>query len=194
MAVRVTGGTARGLHLRSPQGRGTRPTADRIRSALFSMLQAAPFEQACVLDLYAGTGALGIEALSRGAAWVDFVERDHSLCALMKENLTLAGFAACSKVYCGRVERFLGTLSTSYGLVFLDPPYADPGIPHVMDRLGAAEAPLAEDAIVFLEHTWRWTPATQYGRLHLWKQRRHGDTGIALYAVGGSNGDRPVSR
>lgn len=187
MALRISGGTARGLQLRVPQGHRIRPTTERVRSALFSMLQPLPLEQARVLDLYAGTGALGIEALSRGALWADFVEQDPFQCMLLKENLRLAGFAQRSRVYRGRVERLLGVLAppAPYALVLLDPPYEYPEAPAVMARLGRGEAPpLSDHAVVCLEHSAQRAAEPHYGRLHLWKSRRHGDTGIALYTVG----------
>ena len=193
MALRVTGGTARGLRLKSPTRRGTRPTTDRIRSALFSILQARMVERPRVLDLYAGTGALGIEALSRGAAWADFVERNPAQCVLIQENLSFTGFADRGRVYCGQVERLLSAVSGPYDLVLLDPPYEDPGVSQVVARLGETGAPLTPEAVVCLEHVWLRPPETQYGRLALWTHRRYGDTGIAIYSLGGSddNGSLP---
>jgi len=186
MALRISGGTARGLQLRVPQGHRIRPTTERVRSALFSMLQPLPLDQARVLDLFAGTGALGIEALSRGAPWADFVEQDPFQCMLLRENLRLAGFDQRSRVYRGRVERLLGVLSppAPYTLVLLDPPYDYPEAAAVMARLGRKEAPLSDHAVVCLEHSAQRAAEPQYERLRLWKSRRHGDTGIALYTEG----------
>src|SRR3972149_32442 len=96
-----------------------------MRGAIFSSLDSLEADMARVLDLYAGTGALGIEALSRGAAWCDFVECDRSACELIRENLRLTGFEDRARVYRLTAERALEDLEGPYTLVLADPPYDD---------------------------------------------------------------------
>jgi 16S rRNA (guanine(966)-N(2))-methyltransferase RsmD len=193
MPLRITGGTARGLRLRSPVKQGIRPTADRIRSAVFSILWNQVAENPKVLDLYAGTGSFGIEALSRGAAQADFVEQNRAQCVAIKENLNFTGFTDFGRVYCGLVERLMATVPGPYDLVFIDPPYDSVDAMKVMERLGDSEATLSLEALVCLEHRWTRSPASQYGRLSLMTHRRYGDTGIAIYSLGGRDDDGTLS-
>src|SRR5947209_3708389 len=132
---------------------GTRPMTDRVKESLFGTLASMGYPQAGdrVLDLYAGTGALGIEALSRGAAWCDFVERDRGMAEVTRENLLLTGFEMRSKVYPVPAERVLEQLNERYTLVLADPPYADVAVIGVLEALAAS--PLRDkDAIMVLEH------------------------------------------
>src|SRR5688572_24535053 len=133
--MRVIAGSARGRTLKGPPARrrgdrsgGARPSSDMVRGAVFSALEAMGADYTRVLDLYAGTGALGIEALSRGADWCDFVERDRVMAEVIRENLRLTGFDDRAKVYpvaAGRVQE--GLVEGPYTLVLADPPYADAG-------------------------------------------------------------------
>src|SRR3990172_6608743 len=103
--MRVIAGRAKGHRLAGPPSRATRPTSDLVRGAIFSALGSLGADLSRVLDLYAGSGALGIEALSRGAGWCDFVERDPAACAVIRENLRATGFDGQARVYCLSVER-----------------------------------------------------------------------------------------
>ncbi len=194
MPLRITGGKARGLRLRSPVSKGIRPTTDRIRSAIFSILRNQVADSPKVLDLYAGTGSFGIEALSRGAAQADFVEQNRAQCVAIKENLKFTGFTDLGRVYCGLVERLMTTVSGPYDLVFLDPPYDSTSATRVMERLGDPGTTLNFEALVCLEHRWSRSPAFQYGHLSLMTHRRYGDTGIAIYSLGDRNDDSSLSR
>ena len=122
--MRVIAGDWRGRPLIAPAGQSTRPTADRVRESLFSMLASriGSFEGLEVADLYAGSGALGIEALSRGAAKCHFVERDHSAAAALRSNLTTLGALDCAEIGNSTVESFVP--SQPFQLIFADPPYA----------------------------------------------------------------------
>jgi 16S rRNA (guanine966-N2)-methyltransferase len=122
--VRVVSGTARGRRL-APVPAGTRPVSDRAREGLFSSLGAS-LEGAEVLDLYAGTGALGIEALSRGAARATFVDSSHRAIQTIRTNLELTAFAAVAEVHRRDVLRFLQEGDDPFSLVFADPPYSTP--------------------------------------------------------------------
>ena len=195
--MRVVAGTAGGLRLRAPRDLPMRPSADRTKEALFSMLESVLlrgrphadvgipelWEGLRVADLYAGSGALGIEALSRGAAAAAFFEQEREALAAIRANLDATGLAERATVVAGDVSRTLDRLPGDTELVLLDPPYADPGIPDMLARLAVSTA-LAEDAILALEHGQRFAPADTLGTLVRQRSRRHGDTVLTLYARG----------
>ena len=191
--MRVIAGSAKGRHLKGPPRKGdrslARPSSDMVREALFSALDAVGADLSRVLDLYAGTGALGIEALSRGAAWCDFVERDRGMAEVIRKNLRLTGFEPRSKVYPVPAERVLKQLNERYTLVLADPPYADVSAVGVLEALAAS--PLtAEDTIVVLEHSARDEPAASLGPLRLVRVLRHGDSAISIYCPPGGGPTR----
>src|SRR5947209_2339665 len=119
--MRVVAGEVKGHRLKAPAGMETRPTSDKVREAVFATLGDF-FVDDSVLDLFAGTGALGIEALSRGAETAVFVERRPQACAVIKENLKHTRLEARSRVLCMPVARALELLHEPFGLVLLDPP------------------------------------------------------------------------
>lgn len=178
--VRITGGFARGIQLLAPKGSETRPTTDRVREAIFSILYSVDADLSRVLDLYAGTGALAIEALSRGAESADLVERAPAVCALIRKNLARARLAERARVYCLDVRRALERLEGPYSLVFLDPPYADPATEVVLEMVGASGL-IGSDATIVLEHAHGRRPPEAVGALALQSDRRYGDTGVAFY-------------
>jgi 16S rRNA (guanine966-N2)-methyltransferase len=172
--VRVVAGAFKGRRLQAPRGGRTRPTADRVREALFSML--GDVSGARVLDLYAGSGALGIEALSRGAASATFVDRDPSAVAAIRRNLEALG--AEQEVRHQDALRYLaGTTRGPFDLVFVDPPYDSPG--RLGDSLSERLPPLlSEDARIVTESHKR-TPLEL--DLPLVRERTYGDTRIAVH-------------
>ncbi len=180
--MRVTGGDLRGRRLKAPEGRGTRPTSDLVRSALFSMLEARGVEPERVLDLYAGTGALGIEALSRGAAWCDFVERDATAAGVIRENLAALGLTPRAHVVRQDVRRFVEVQGREpYDLVLADPPYADEGVGDVLRVLMGS--PLVSDSTILAwEHPSRRAYPQRLDAFDCIAERRHGDTVILLFA------------
>lgn len=178
--MRITGGTVRGRILKVPRNADIRPTTDRTREAIFSILLSAGVVLSRCLDLYAGTGALGIEALSRGADWVDFVDRDRRCCEIIRENLKITGFNDKAKVHCGDVMKTLEKLDGKYDTVFLDPPYADTSIGTVMDKICALH--LAKDtSFIVASHSSHTTLNETYGNLTLFRSRIYGDTAISIY-------------
>ena len=180
--MRVAGGAARGFKLRSLRRTAVRPTTDLVRNAIFSIL--GPWvEESEAIDLYAGTGTLGIEALSRGARHVDFVEVNARQCAVIKANLLATGFSHRARVIHRRVEKALASLEGPYDLVLLDPPYTQPFPAPVLERLGVGSRLLRSDCQVVVGHSRRVSPGEQYGRLHLAQDRRYGDTSVAFYEV-----------
>ncbi len=132
--MRVITGKARGVALKTPDGMQTRPTADRVKEALFSIIQ---FEIPCarVLDLFGGTGQLGIEALSRGAQSAVFVDASEKACALIKENLKRTNLQDCGKVIRSDYMEYLDRCREKFDIVFLDPPYAEVFLENALKRL-----------------------------------------------------------
>jgi 16S rRNA (guanine966-N2)-methyltransferase len=178
--VRVIAGSARGRPLRGPAGRSTRPTADRVKGALFSMLADA-VPDAAVLDLYAGTGALGIEALSRGAARALFVDRDPACVRLIRENLRATGLEGQAEVM--RAEAALACSRLAghgFQVVLLDPPYAAGEAGRAL-RLVAESSLAGPDAVVAVEHDAGEDLPPRAGNLVRDRIRAHGYTRLSLY-------------
>jgi 16S rRNA (guanine966-N2)-methyltransferase len=182
--MRVVAGRLGGRRLRAPRGRDTRPTSDRVREALFSML--GPLDGARVLDLYAGSGALGIEALSRGAASATLVERDARAVAVIRANLeALALGAEEAQVVNGPAAAALRDASRrgdTYDLVLLDPPYRDAATLG-RELTQALPAVLAPNARVVAESDRR--SPLELG-LPVLRERRYGDTLIRIHASNGT--------
>jgi 16S rRNA (guanine966-N2)-methyltransferase len=157
-----------------------RPTSDLVRGAIFDALEAQNADYSRVLDLYAGSGALGIEALSRGAGWCDFVERMPANAAIIRENLQLTGLAERARVWRLPVERARARLEGPYSLVLADPPYNDHTALRAIEQL--AQPPIVGAATTLvLEHSHRREAAEMIGSLHLVWSRRYGDTHVSIY-------------
>jgi len=185
--MQVIAGTARGLRLQQLPGRGTRPTSGRLREALFSMLEAGGADFAESLDLYAGTGALGIEALSRGADRCTFVESDPRAAAVIRVNLSHTRLDDRARVVVAAVGRWRPPATARYTLVVADPPYDD-------DRAWAAIAAtlvgaLAPEAVVAVEHSARKPSPAELVGLYRWRDRRQGDGAVALYRAMQASGE-----
>ena len=182
-AGRVIAGSAKGIRLRAP-GPGTRPIADRVKQTLFAILEP-DLGGARVLDLFAGSGAAGIEALSRGAAEATFVEKDEGAAAVIEANLRAASLAGpAASIVRWDVLRWLGEGrgADAYDLVIVDPPYAEvETLGRVLLVLGAADAPLARDARVIAKHFWRDRPPERVGMLAVERERRFGETALTFY-------------
>jgi 16S rRNA (guanine966-N2)-methyltransferase len=176
---RVIAGSARGIELRQPKGRGTRPTSGRLREALFSMLEAAGADFAQVLDLYAGTGALGIEALSRDDGHATFVESDARVTAILRDNLQRTGLDERATVVTASVARWRPPTRAAYTLVVADPPYDDATAwDAIRQAIGASLAP---HVLVAVEHSARLPAPERLGDLVQWRDRRQGDGAFAIY-------------
>ena len=132
--MRVITGKARGINLKTPEGLQTRPTADRVKEALFSIIQF-DIPGARALDLFGGTGQLGIEALSRGAKSATFVDASNTACNLIRENLKRTRLQEESRVICSDYLAFLGRCSEKYDIIFLDPPYAEVFLENALNRI-----------------------------------------------------------
>ncbi len=180
--MRVIAGRFGGRRLRAPKGSSTRPTADRVREALFSILGPPP-EDAVVLDLFAGAGTLGLESLSRGARRAVFVDSARAAVACLEDNIKSLGAELLCEVHPMDVMKALPRLARSHpamAWVFLDPPYrTDVGL-RVMASL--ADSPLVgPESIVVCEHDRRETYDDAIGALRKISQRSYGDTCLSLY-------------
>jgi len=185
--VRVTGGVLGGRRLRAPR-QGARPTADRVRESLFARLDV---EGAHVLDLFAGSGALGIEALSRGAAHAVFVEQAPRCLAALRANLAELALGARAEVVAGEALRALRRLEATgrhFELVLLDPPYASDDAARALEVLARSEL-LPEGAIVVVESS-RHRPPPAVGGLEPIDERRYGDTLICRLRASARGGRR----
>jgi 16S rRNA (guanine(966)-N(2))-methyltransferase RsmD len=178
--MRVTGGKVKGTRLKTLPKHSIRPTTSVVRQAIFSLLENSPTNWYQVLDLYAGSGALGIEALSRRAEWVDFVDHRKSCCDLIKSNLEKIGELHRAHVYCCRVNKALTFLNNSYDIIFIDPPYSDPSSNNLLINLAKSKL-LKENSTIVLCHANRFPLSSDYDGLRLVKQRRYGDTFISIY-------------
>jgi 16S rRNA (guanine966-N2)-methyltransferase len=179
--VRIVAGTLGGRVLRAPHGAATRPTTEKVRQALFNILGPPP-DDTHVLDLFSGSGALGLEALSRGAVSVNFVERARPAIAALNGNIALLGVAAQVTVATVDVARFLAALPPTppaWRWVFLDPPYAADVVTDSLEALPRAR--LTDDAVVVVEHAHRAPPPDRAGFLLRTDLRRYGDTELSIY-------------
>lgn len=165
--MRVIGGRCRGRRLRAPAGRGTRPTSDRVREAVFDMLQSqTDLEGARVADLFAGSGALGIEALSRGADRAVFVDADPGAVACIRANLATTGLAPSAEVVRSDVMRWLSGAASAgprFDLAFLDPPYAFDAWPALLGRVPADVVVIETDRPPEVPAGWGVARTRRYG-------------------------------
>ncbi|HEX2940869.1 MAG TPA: 16S rRNA (guanine(966)-N(2))-methyltransferase RsmD [Rhodopila sp.] len=195
--MRIVAGAWRGRRLTAPEGQGTRPTADRVRQALFDMLLHAPWggraviEGAVVLDAFAGTGALGLEALSRGAASACFMESDPAALKALRANISACGAQGRAVVLAGdllqgterggpRPAAMAGAALPAAGLVFLDPPYRQDLAPQALRHLRQTGR-IAPGALVIAETAAEeaWLPEEP-----LLAERRHGAARVVIFRIG----------
>lgn len=179
--MRVIAGSARGVVLRAPRDRSTRPITDRVKETLFAIL-GDRVPGARMLDLYAGSGAIGIEALSRGAESADFVEHQRGALEVLRENLQRARLDSAARVHSGSVEAYLAADHEGpWDLVVLDPPYDTRAI---VAPLEAVVAHLVPGAMVVVKHFWR-TEAPVVAGLERVRERRFGETMLTFLDAGG---------
>ncbi|MEW5991872.1 MAG: 16S rRNA (guanine(966)-N(2))-methyltransferase RsmD [Chloroflexota bacterium] len=189
-AGRVIAGSARGIRLAAP-GEGTRPLADRVKQTLFAILEP-DLPGAHVLDLFAGSGAGGIEALSRGAAGAVFVERDPGAVATIRANLArthLAGPRAL--VVQAEARRWLASplapAAGPFDVILLDPPYDRPELlPETLQSLAEGRL-LGRRSVVVVKHFWKDRPAARIGLLRSVRERRFGETALTFYRAAGTD-------
>lgn len=184
--MRIIAGKYRSRRIKSPPSLQTRPTSDRLRETLFNIL-APQIDDVRFLDLCAGSGAVGIEALSRGAAHVTFVDRSRKMCALINENIKSLEIGDDEvNIVCSEALAFLQSLSkrrtNQFHLVFFDPPYAD-GYEEVMSYLGSAGGfCLANDGTVIVEHHRKRDLNEIFEKLKRVRLLKQGDSCLSFYA------------
>ncbi|UCG38165.1 MAG: 16S rRNA (guanine(966)-N(2))-methyltransferase RsmD [bacterium] len=181
--MRIIAGTAKGRRLRCPRGSRTRPTSDRVRESIFSII-GSRVEGARVLDLYAGTGAMGLEALSRGASLSVFVEKDQTALRHIRENITGCGFEGVSRIVRSPVLPFLKGQETldPFDLVFLDPPYgSDQGTLTLLALTKHAKS--LQGSLIVLEQASGVEPGPVPPGLRIADSRRYGSTRVTLLTL-----------
>jgi 16S rRNA (guanine(966)-N(2))-methyltransferase RsmD len=177
--LRIIAGTLKGRRLKTPTWEGLRPTSDKLRETLFNVL-APRIAGARVLDGYAGTGAMGIEALSRGAASVTFVEQDRRALALVEENLVHCGITSGCAIIRASVSRALADLgrsSAAFDIIIFDPPYGDSGD----EAVATARTVVAPSGVIVLEHATRQRVPEIAGGLARTRQIASGDSTLSFY-------------
>jgi 16S rRNA (guanine(966)-N(2))-methyltransferase RsmD len=177
--LRIAGGSARGVPLTEPRGYRLRPTSGLVREAIFNIL-GDTVTDAAVLDLYAGTGALGIEALSRGAQRAVFIDAEAGACQAMLQSLARTGFGPQAQVLRGRLPAALNTLDGAFDIILMDPPYGDDSAD---ETLLACAAHLAPGGTVVYEHGSKYNPPERPSGLSLTDRRVYGDSALALYVA-----------
>lgn len=176
--MRVITGSAKGKRLIAPEGKDTtRPTAERVKEGLFSAIQFL-LEEAEVLDLFAGSGQLGIEALSRGAKKAVFVDSAREAVSCIKENLANCGFTGKSYVHQADAQSYLAGAREEFDIVFLDPPYADETVPALLPKVEPLVKP---GGIVLCEVQKRGDLPESVGGLRFYREYRYGRTKIVQY-------------
>ncbi len=179
IAMRVITGTARGRRLEELPGLDTRPTTSKVKEGLFSAIQF-DIEGRRVLDLFAGTGQLGIEALSRGAAWCDFVDSSPAAMKIVRRNAEACGFSGRAGFYQRDFSAFLDRAGERYGLVFLDPPYASDALEKALERIAAIDI-VTGNGIIVCESSGSHTLPDLPDPYELGREYRYGKTKVTLY-------------
>jgi len=183
--MRIISGTYRGRVLKSPADLKTRPTSDRLRETLFNVLSPRIDETARFLDLCAGTGAVGIEALSRGGAFTTFVDKSRRSCALIEENLDALGIPENqTELMQLDAENFVGREhNQTWDIAYFDPPY-DADYSLVLHEFGYSNKLLAESGVLVAEHHSKKTIPDAIGDLRRWRILKQGDATLSFYERG----------
>jgi 16S rRNA (guanine966-N2)-methyltransferase len=192
--MRVIAGTAKGTKLKAPKGMQVRPTSDRVKEALFSIL-GPRIPGACFIDLYAGSGAIGVEALSRGAKYCIFVENKRTNVALINENITKTGFNSKARVICADAVKTITSMASGNikaDLLFMDPPYDLIDIVTIVDS-ALQQNLVSESGLIIAEHAFsnrQW--AEKFISI---RQKKYGDTCLTFISsqnnIGATNEELP---
>lgn len=181
--MRIISGLYRGRVLRSPSGSKTRPTSDRLRETLFNILTPHLHEDTRFLDLCAGTGAIGIEAISRGADFVTFVDKSRRACALIEENLDILEIPEeQTKIQCVSAENFVSRRhEKGWDIIFYDPPYQE-NYAIILHEVGENESNLLNQNGIFIaEHHAKKILPDEKGELRRWRILKQGETCLSFY-------------
>ena len=177
--MRVISGTARGVELKTPTGMKTRPTGDRVKEALFSIIQF-DLPGTCVLDLFGGTGQLGIEALSRGAKHAVFVDEADAACRLIRENLKRTKFDQCAEVRRSDYAAFLKSCKKKFDIIFLDPPYAEVFLENSLKMITEIDI-LQSGGIIVCEHASEKAISVELDGYSRSRDYKYGKATLTLY-------------
>lgn len=178
--MRVIAGTAKGHRLKAPKRQATRPATDLVKGAIFSILENMTDNWELVLDLFSGSGQLGIEALSRGAGEVDFIDHSPVCCAIIKENLENTKLAEHARVHCCSTDKAFSFLNKEYGIILIDPPYSDTSIGNTIEKLAATKL-VGTNTTLVITHSPHHPLEPEYLSLKMTKEYRHGDSCISIY-------------
>jgi len=179
--MRVAGGNEKGRRLKGAVSPGTRATTERVRAAIFNILDPELYQGGRVLDLFAGSGSLGIEALSHGAAWADFVDWDRRQSAVIASNLETTGLASQGQVHRLDVLQAIQTLPGAYDLVLMDPPYKMGGLDSLLEKIASQAGLVVDGGVVIAGHSKREDLKQTYGPLRLTSHRRYGDNVVDFF-------------
>ena len=179
--MHVAGGIVKGRRLKGAVSPGTRATTGRVRAAIFNILDPEQYQGGRVLDLFSGSGSLGIEALSHGAGWADFVELDRRQSAVIKSNLETTGFTSQGRVHRADALQAIQTLPGRYDLVLLDPPYKMGGLDGLLEQIASQPGLVLEGGVVVAGHSKRQELREKYGPLRLTSHRRYGDNVVDFF-------------
>ena len=177
--MRVIAGEAKGRRLKTTRVQDIRPTSDKVKEALFSILTGR-IQGARMLELFAGTGAIGIEALSRGAAQVDFVESDPAAVKVLEENVAACGFSHRAGIHPMDSFRFMKQARTSYDLLFADPPYHRGLLKKLLPAIGQGDI-MKPNSLVIVEHFRKITVPNKISHLVTVRAYHYGDTVLTLF-------------
>lgn len=180
--MRIITGSAKGAKLKAPHGLDTRPTTDRVKESLFNILGNI-VEDAVVLDLFAGTGALGLEALSRGARQAVFIDQSAVSASVIKENAVHTKLCDCAQTVKCDVFKALDKLEAAgraFDVVFCDPPYNKGYVARIMHKFDNSKI-IAGQGILILEHSRHEQPGTQWKNLRLRRSERYGETMVSFF-------------
>ncbi len=175
--MRIITGKAKGVRLKTPEGLKTRPTAERVKEALFSAIQGH-IPGATVLDLFGGTGQLGLEALSRGATSCVFVDKEKSSCDLIRENLSRCKLDA--QIVRSDYLAYLGVCRKTFDIIFLDPPYAEVFLENALNKISEIDI-LSNRGIIVTERPLGKELSMAYNKLRCCKEYKYGITVIAIF-------------
>ena len=177
--MRVITGSARGVRLQAPKGMDTRPTLDQVKEAIFSVIQFE-VEGRRVLDLFAGSGQMGIEALSRGASGAVFVDMRADACAVVKANLEKTRLSERAQIVRSDYQSYLRRCRDKFDLIFLDPPYAEIFLENAMKSISEIDI-LSESGIIICERPAEKKLAAQFGTLSVSREYRYGRAAVSIY-------------
>ena len=183
MSIRISGGRLKGRLIGSPQAaNGVRPTTERVKLAIFSIISTCSVQDKSVLDLYSCTGALGFEAISRGASTVDMVEKNFKNYKLILENVKKLDVQDVAKVYKSTVKDFLNHINKKYELILVDPPFELNEWESILMNIGQRGI-LNNEGVLVAEHSSGLILEKKYGELEMLDQRKYGDSLVSFFEV-----------